>query len=155
MDKTRVFSLLMAVIIGSLMISPAYAFIGAGVNLNNRLGDTININIGKNINALNTGFGLADMNIGVDWGVDYDISTLAGYPYGFGGIGAVTAADMGYNLGVTVDEAHGAGFNGAPFGVPLAEGSVSQTHLGQSISNRNKVLDTKVMLPFFSFPVIA
>jgi hypothetical protein len=155
MDMKRVGSVSLAFIIGVLLIAaPAHAFVGAGITLGKALGDTIVFDLGTGVNALGTGFGLADMNIAVDWGIDYNIASMAGYPYGFGGIGAVTAADVGYNVGLTVDEAYGAGFNGANFGVPLAEQTLSTTHFGQSFANRNKILDTKVMLPFSGFPVL-
>lgn len=156
MDMKRVGSVSLALIIGVVLLAaPAHAFVGAGVTLGKSLGDTIVFDLGTGANALGAGFGLADMNLAVDWGVDYNIASLAGYPYGFGGIGAVTAADVGYNVGLTMDEAHGAGFDGASFGVPLAEQSLTKTHFGQSFANRNQILDTKVMLPFSGFPVLA
>lgn len=154
MDNRRVIVLLVAIIIGFLLVSPAYAFVGTGVSLNNKIGDRIDFNLGSNINAANAGFGLAGLNIGVDWGVDYDINTLAGYPYGYGGIGAITAADLGYNVGITMDEAHAVGYDGSPFGVPFTEGALQRTHLDQSVANRNRIMDTQVALPFFGFPVL-
>jgi hypothetical protein len=67
------------------------------------------------------------MNLCITWGVDYDLSSLAGYPYGYGGIGALTDANIGYSLGVSLDETHGAGFDGSAFGIPETAGSLTRS----------------------------
>jgi hypothetical protein len=86
--------------------------------------------------------------VNVDWGFDYGLAAMAGYPYGYGGIGSVTQGDLGYNLGVSVDSVQGAGFNGAAWGVPEAEQSITTTHFGQQIGERAVIDDVQVALPF-------
>ncbi len=89
------------------------------------------------------------MDLGVTWGVDYDLSSLAGYPYGYGGVGAVTDANIGYSLGVSLDETHGAGFDGSSFGIPLTEGSLTSTKYNNFVAANNHLQDTQVALPFY------
>jgi hypothetical protein len=129
---------------------PAGALIGAGINLNKHLGDTIDFNLSPTlVQAAGAAYGLVDMDLGVTWGVDYDLSSLAGYPYGYGGVGAVTDANIGYSLGVSLDETHGAGFDGSSFGIPLTEGSMSSTKYNNFIAANNHLQDTQVALPFY------
>ncbi|MCD1293900.1 hypothetical protein CUJ83_02670 [Methanocella sp. CWC-04] len=154
MDKARVLIVLATLFLGLSLAMPAGAFVGAGVSVNKHLGDTLNFNFGNNINALNTGYSLTGLNIGVDWGVDVDVGSMAGYPYGYGGLGSVTVGDLGYNLGVTVDQAVGTGFDGSAFGLPIAQGDLQTTHLGQFVQNNRHIEQTQVMLPF-AFPVLA
>ena len=153
MDKTGVLILLFAVALAASAM-PAGAFIGAGINLNKQLGDTINFNIGKHVGAAGTALGLADMDLGVTWGANFDIDSLAGYPYGYGGIGSVTTGDVGYGVGLSMDETHGAAFDGSSFGVPLAEQSLTHTQANNLIANNNHFENTQVALPFTGFPVI-
>jgi hypothetical protein len=115
---------------------------------NKHIGDTINFNFGKTIGVGNSAFGIAGLNVAVNWGADYDLAAMAGYPYGYGGVGSVTQGDLGYNLGVTVDAVQGAGFNGAPWGVPVVEQDITTTHFGQAIAERAQISDTQVALPF-------
>jgi hypothetical protein len=130
--------------------TPGVAFIGAGISLNKHLGDTIDFNLNPlAIQAAGAAYGLADMNLGVTWGVDYDLSSLAGYPYGYGGIGAITDANIGYSLGVSLDETHAAGFDGSTFGIPLTEGSMSRTQYNNFIAANNHLQDVQVALPFY------
>jgi hypothetical protein len=118
--------------------TPGVAFIGAGINLNKHLGDTIDFNLNPTlVQAAGVAYGLADMDLGVTWGVDYDLSTLAGYPYGYGGVGAVTDANIGYSLGVSLDETHGAGFDGSSFGIPLTDVSTSSTTYNNFVAANN------------------
>jgi hypothetical protein len=135
-------------------VGPANGFIGTGINLNKHLGDTVIFDFGERVAAAGTAYGLADMNLGVTYGVDYDLSTLAGYPFGYGGVGALTDANIGYSLGVSMDEAHGAAFDGAAFGVPVAEGTVSRTRFNNFIANNNHIQNAQIALPFFGFPVM-
>ncbi|WP_424357428.1 hypothetical protein [Methanocella sp. MCL-LM] len=153
MDKTGVLILLLIV---SLVASavPAGAFIGTGISMNKQIGDTINFNLGKRVGAAGTALGIADMDLGVTWGVNYDLASMAGYPYGYGGVGAVTAGDVGYTLGLSMDETHGAAFDGAAFGVPLAEQSLTSTRFNNIIANNNHFENTQVALPFSGFPVL-
>lgn len=123
-------------------------FLGTGVALDKHFGDTINFNFGKNIGVGNSAFGLAGLNVGVTWGVDYDLAAMAGYPYGYGGLGSVTQGDMGYNLGVTVDAVQGAGFNGAEWGIPTVEQGITTTHFGQAIAENAQINDVQVLMPF-------
>lgn len=153
MDKTGIVILLLVVALLATAL-PAGAFIGTGVSLNKQLGDTIDFNIGKRVGAAGTALGLADMDLGVTWGVNYDLNTLAGYPYGYGGIGAITSGDVGYTLGLSMDETHGAAFDGSPFGVPLAEQSLTHTTANNAIANNNHFENAQVALPFTGFPVL-
>ncbi len=149
MERTIAIMLLALAIIALSAASIAGdAFIGAGISLNKQFGDTISFNLGKNIGIGDTAFGLAGLNLGVTWGVNYDLNALAGYPYGYGGLGSVTQGNLGYFLDLTVDAANGAGFNGAPWGVPLAEQGVTTTHYGQSVAEQAQINDVQVLLPY-------
>lgn len=150
MDMRRGLVLVLAIVALASAVMPSGAFIGAGISLNKHLGDTIDFNLNPlAIQAAGAAYGLADMNLGVTWGVDYDLSSLAGYPYGYGGIGAVTDANIGYTLGVSLDERHGAGFDGSSFGIPLTEGSLTSTKYNNFIAANNHLQDTQVALPFY------
>lgn len=155
MDITRGMVLLLALVVGLALVAPADArFIGTGLTLNKQLGDTININVGANALAADSAFGIADMNMAIDWGVGYDLNTIAGYPYGFGGIGAVTTGDIGFNLGLSMDETHGAGFNGAEWGIPITQQGLTTTHFNQEWANINNINSVNAILPFSGFPVL-
>jgi len=154
MDMRRALILVLAVVLITSFVAPASAFIGAGINLNKHLGDTINFNVGNQVQAAGAAFGLEQMDLGVTWGVDYDLSTLAGYPYGYGGVGAITDANIGYNFGLSVDEAHATGFDGSPFGIPLATGDMSRTTYNNFVAKNDHISDAQVALPFFGFPVL-
>jgi hypothetical protein len=150
MDIRRMLILTLALVVLASSAMPAGALIGAGISLDKHLGDTIDFNLSPMaIQAAGAAYGLADMDIGVTWGVDYDLSSMAGYPYGYGGIGAVTDASIGYSLGVSLDETHGAGFDGSSFGIPLTEGSMSSTKYNNFIAASNHLQDTQVALPFY------
>ena len=154
MDTRRAVIMLLVVVAAALMVMPAGAFIGAGINLDKHLGSTIDFNLNPTlVEAAGIAQGMAAMDLGVTWGVDYDLSTLAGYPYGYGGVGALTDANIGYTLGVSVDEAHGTAFDGAGFGIPLAEQSLSRTKFNNVIASNNHISDAQVALPW-SFPVL-
>jgi hypothetical protein len=149
MDKLRVLFLTAAIFVAlTLASSGATAFIGAGINLNKQFGNSINFNLGKNIGVGNSAFGLAGMNIGVDWGVDYDINALAGYPYGYGGVGSVTDGNLGYFINLNMDAVQGSGFNGADWGVPMAQQGVTTTHYGKSIAEQAHLNDVQVAMPW-------
>ena len=156
MDRTRALACIASVIFVLCLTAPAGArFIGTGVTFDKHFGDTINVNVGTGVSALdNTAFGLADMDIGVTWGLDMDLATMAGFPFGFGGLGVVTEGDMGFGLGLTMDSTSGAGFNGADFGIPLAEQGITTTHFAQLWGNQNHIEDVHAILPFSGFPVI-
>jgi hypothetical protein len=131
---------------------PAGAFIGAGINLNKHLGSSIDFNLNPTlVQAAGVAQGLAALDLGVAWGVDYDLTSLAGYPYGYGGVGAITDANIGYSLGVSLDEVHGTAFDGAGFGIPLAEQSLSRTKFNNVIASNNHISDAQVALPW-AFP---
>jgi hypothetical protein len=154
MDTRRVLILVLVVVLTAMFVIPAGAFIGAGIDFDKHMGDTINFNIGKQVQAAGTAFGLEQMDLGVTWGVDLDLSTVAGYPYGYGGIGALTDANIGYSLGVSMDEAHATGFDGSPFGIPLATGDMSRTTYNNFIAKNDRISDAQVALPFSGFPVL-
>jgi hypothetical protein len=156
MDRARVIIFLMAILIVLSLGAPAGAkFIGTAVNFDKHFGDTINVGINKAV-ALddNSAFGLAGMNVGVTWGVDYDLGTMAGYPYGYGGMGVVTDGGVAYSLGMSLDETHGAGFNGEEYGIPLAEQGITTTHFAQLWANQNQISNTKAIMPFSGFPAM-
>lgn len=155
MDMMRVLAFTAAVLFVLCVASPASAkFIGTGVAFDKHFGSTIDVNINKNLGLANTAFGFADMDIGVTWGVDCDLGTMAGYPYGYGGIGAVTQGGMGYNLGLTMDSTSGGGFNGADYGIPLAEQGITTTHYGQLWGNQLQLDNSQAILPFSGFPAL-
>ncbi len=155
MDRTRVLAYTAAVLFVLCLAAPAGAkFIGTGVTFDKHFGDTINVNIDRTVGLSDTAFGLAGMDIGVTWGLDMDLATMAGYPYGFGGVGTVTEGDMGFGLGLTMDSTSGAGFNGEDFGIPLAEQGITTTHFAQLWGNQNHIEDAHAILPFSGFPVM-
>jgi hypothetical protein len=150
MEMVKILIMALAFFTIASIVTPAGAFIGAGVNLNKHLGDTIDFDLNPTlVQAAESAYGLADMDLGVSWGVDYDISALAGYPYGYGGVGAVTDANIGYSLGLSLDETHGARFDGSAFGVPLTEGSLSTTKYNNVIARNDHLSDVQVALPFY------
>jgi hypothetical protein len=154
MDTRRAVIMLLAVVAAASFAMPAGAFIGAGITMDKHIGDTVNFNLNPTlVQAAGVAQGLAAMDLGVTWGVDYDLSTLAGYPYGYGGVGALTDANIGYTLGVSVDEAHGTAFDGAAFGIPLAQQDLSRTSFNNVISANNHISDAQVALPW-AFPVL-
>jgi hypothetical protein len=154
MDKRSAIILLLVVVAAASLVMPAGAFIGAGITMDKHIGDTIDFNLNPTlVQAAGVAQGLAAMDLGVTWGVDYDLSTLAGYPYGYGGVGALTDANIGYNLGLSVDEVHGAAFDGAGFGIPLAEQSLTHTQFNNAIAANNHISDAQVALPW-AFPVL-
>lgn len=127
---------------------PAGAFIGAGIDLSNHLGDTISFNLNPAVEAAGVAYGLENLNMGITWGVDYDIASLAGYPYGYGGVGAVTDASIGYSLGLSMDETRAAGFDGSAFGVPLQEGTATTTSYNNYIAANDHLQSTQASLLF-------
>lgn len=145
----RIIVLALAIMSVALYVTPAGAFIGAGINLDKHLGDTINFKLDPTlVQAAGIASGQAAMNLGVTWGVDYDINSLAGYPYGYGGVGAVTDANVGYNLGLSLDETHGTGFDGSAFGIPLQEGGLTTTKYDNSIANNQHLQSVQAALLF-------
>jgi hypothetical protein len=149
MDFKRVLVVAVAIAVGSVLISSSCdAFLGAGISLDKQFGHTIDFNLGKNIDIPGMGNVLAGMNVVVDWGVDYDLAALAGYPYGYGGVGSVTQGNLGYNLGVSIDAIQGAAFDGSGYGVPLAQQGITTTHLGESIAQQAQINDIQVASPF-------
>ncbi|WP_174591800.1 hypothetical protein [Methanocella conradii] len=156
MDRVRVLAFMAAFLLVTSLAAPAGArFIGTAVAFDKHFGDTIDINVNPVVAGLSdTAFGMAGLNMGVTWGVDVDLGTMAGYPYGYGGLGAVTTGGLGCSVGLSMDEAHGSGFNGAEFGIPLAEQGVTTTHFGQVWSAQNQLDNTNAILPFAGFPVM-
>ena len=153
MDMRRALILLTAVIAIALFIMPAGAFIGAGINLNKQLGKTVAFKLSPVLaQAAGVAAATAGMDLGVTWGANYDINALAGYPFGYGGVGAITDADVGYNVGLSMDEGHAAAFNGAPFGVPLGSQTASQTVYNNAIAANEHFANEQVALPW-AFPI--
>lgn len=155
MDRMRVLALMAAVLFIVFTVVPAGAdFIGTGVTFAKDFSGGVNVNVGKMAGLENTAFGGAAMNVGVNWEVPVDLNVVAGYPYGFGGVGVVTTGTTGYALGLTMDETHGAGFNGADFGIPITEQGITTTHFGKLWASENQIDNTQAFLPFSGFPVI-
>jgi len=147
--------LILAVAIVVSLAAPAGAFIGANINLNKQIGKTINVKLSPTlVQAAGLGEGLAAMDLGVTYGVGYDLSTLAGYPFGYGGIGALTEGNVNWGLGLSLDETHGVAFNGASAGVPLAQQSLTHTTFNNAIGVNNNFASEQAVLPFFGFPAI-
>ena len=78
--------------------------------------------------------------------VGYDLDTVAGYPYGNGGVGAVTTGGLGYNLGLSMDSTSGYGFDGSDWGVSQAEQGLTTTHLGKTWSANEAINNVAAML---------
>ncbi len=149
MERTSAIVLaLFVVVVISSASTTCNAFIGAGIDLNKGFSHTIDFNLGKAIPIGNTAFALAGMNVGVTWGVNYDLNALAGYPYGYGGVGSVTQGDLGYGLGITVDATNGAGFDGSGWGAPMAQQGITTTHYAEGVAQQAQIDDTQVALPF-------
>ena len=149
MDKSRIVLLAISIVIGLSFASfSSNAFIGAGINLDKGFSHTINFDVGGSIPFGNTALEVAGLNVGVTYGVNYDLDALAGYPYGYGGVGSVTNGDLGYNLGVTVDAVNGGTFDGAGLGVPLNQQALTTTHMAKDIAQEAHLSDTQVALPF-------
>lgn len=156
MERTKILAFTAAILLVLSIAMPAGAkFIGTSVGINKQFGNSINIDVGKNL-ALADGsaFGIGDMSVGVNWGVGVDLDTAAGYPYGYGGIGAVTQGGIGYGLGLTLDSTSGGGFDGSGYGIPLAEQGVTTTHFGQQWTNVASLNNANAILPFSGFPTL-
>jgi hypothetical protein len=156
MDMARLLAFTAALLFMACLAMPAGArFIGTSVVFDRHFGDTIDINVNPVVAGLSdTAFGMAGMNLGVTWGVDVDLGTMAGYPYCYGGLGAVTAGGVGCSVGLSMDEVHGAGFDGAEFGIPLAGQSLTSTHFDQAWSAQNQLNNANAILPFAGFPIM-
>ena len=149
MDLIKIAILGLDIVAAASFAMPAGAFIGAGINLNKQLGNTIHFTLNPVVaQAAGLASGNAAMDLGVTYGVNYDINALAGYPYGYGGVGAVTDADIGYDLGLSLDETHGAGFDGSAFGIPLEEGTQTATKYDNLISAEEHLQDVQAALVF-------
>jgi hypothetical protein len=155
MDRRRALAIIIAVVFVAFAAAPSGAkFIGTGVAFDKHFGDSIDVNINKVAGLEDTAFGLAGLDVGVDWGVDVDLATVAGYPYGYGGVGVVTQGNTGYALGLSMDSTMGSGFNGAEWGIPLAEQGITTTHFSKLWQNENQVDNTLAFLPFSGFPAL-
>ena len=157
MSKMRGVVFLLAIAIWLSFTMPAGAvFIGTSIPLSNNIGGSIDVNLGNILAGDSSAYGLANMDLGVDWGVGYDLNTVAGYPYGYGGIGAVTTGGLTSTLGLSMDKAHGTSFDGSQWGIPLAQQALTTTHLDKSWANNQQIDNVAAILPFsgMSFPAI-
>ena len=156
MDKRRALVLLMAVIALAIAVGPASAFIGAGINLNKHIGNTVNFNLNPTlVQAAGLAQGLEAINLGVTYGVNYDINSLAGYPFGYGGVGAITDANVGYGVGVSMNELHGAAFDGSSFGIPEASQTLTATKYDNFIGAQEHLANEQYVLPWaVGFPAL-
>ena len=150
MDMQRTLCLAMVIAVASIgFIAPAGALIGAGVDLNKHFGHTVNFDLDPVVQVPGVAYGLDDLNIGVTWGADYDLDALAGYPYcGMGSVGATTTGNVGYTLGLSMDETKGAGFDGSTFGLPLTEGTLSTTKYNNIIAAKQDLQSAQAALVF-------
>ncbi len=148
MDIIKGLAVLVAIAISLSIAMPAGAtFIGTSIPLSKSLSGSVDINLGKGILAGDSNaYGLANMDIGVDWGVGYDLNTVAGYPYGYGGIGAVTTGDLGYNLGLSLDSTSGMGFDGSDWGIPLTQQGLTTTHLDKTWAKDMQINNVAALL---------
>jgi hypothetical protein len=147
MSKIGGMAVLLAIAVCLSFVAPAGAtFIGASIPLSNSLGGTIDINLGNILAGDSDAYGLAGMDVGVNWGVDYDLNTIAGYPYGYGGVGAVTAGTLGYDLGLSMDSVSGSGFDGSEWGIPLTQQGLTTTHFDKSWSADEAINSVAAML---------
>ena len=160
MEMRRAMILLVAVVAAATLVAlagfatPGVAFIGAGINLNKQLGNTVHFNLNPTlVQAAGIAQGAAAMDLGVTYGVNYDINALAGYPFGGGGVGSITDANVGWGVGLSMDEAHGTAFDGASFGIPLATEDLSHTTFNNFVGANEHFANEQVALPW-SFPAL-
>ncbi len=140
-------AILLAIAISMAFVVPAGAtFIGTSIPLSKTLSGSVDVNLGNILAGDSNAYGLAGMDVGVNWGVGYDLNTVAGYPYGYGGIGAVTTGDLGYNLGLSLDSVSGSGFDGSEWGIPLTQQGVTTTHLDKSWATNQQINNVAAML---------
>ncbi|BAI61768.1 hypothetical protein MCP_1696 [Methanocella paludicola SANAE] len=155
MEKRRVLALIAAALFIFFTVAPAGAdFIGTGVTFAKDFSDSINVNVAKIAGLDDTAFAGVGTSIGVSWDVPVNINVLAGYPYGYGGVGVVTTGNTGYALGLNMDMVQTSGFDGSDFGIPLAQQGTTSTHFGKLWAAENQIDNTQAFLPFSSFPVL-
>ncbi len=155
MEKMRVLALIAAALFIIVTAAPAGAkFIGTGVTFAKDFSDSVNVNVGTIGGLENTAFAGVGTNIGVSWDIPVNLNVLAGYPYGYGGVGVVTTGNTGCALGLNMDMVQTAGFNGADFGIPLTEQGTTTTHFSKLWATENQIDNTQAFLPFSSFPVL-
>jgi hypothetical protein len=137
----------MAIAISLAFVLPAGAtFIGTSIPLSKSLSGSVNVNLGNILAGDSDAYGLAGMNIGANWDVGYDLNTVAGYPYGYGGVGAVTTGGLGYSLGLSLDSVSGSGFDGSAWGIPLTQQGLTTTHLGKTWAANEEISNVAAML---------
>ena len=147
MSKICGLAVLLTVVIGLTLVVPAGAtFIGTSIPLSKTLSGSVDVNLGNILAGDSNAYGLAGMDIGANWNVGYDLNTVAGYPYGYGGVGAVTTGDLGYNLGLSMDSVSGSGFDGSTWGIPLTQQGLTTTHLGKTWSADEAINNVAAML---------
>ena len=74
MSKMRGVVFLLAIAIWLSFTMPAgAAFIGTSIPLSNNIGGSIDVNLGNILAGDSSAYGLANMDLGVDWGVGYDL----------------------------------------------------------------------------------
>lgn len=147
MSKISGLAILLTISISLTLVVPAGAtFIGTSIPLSNSLGGKIDINLGSILAGDSNAYGLAGMDVGVNWGVNYDLNNVAGYPYGYGGVGAVTTGDLGYNLGLSLDSVSGSSFDGSTWGIPLTQQGLTTTHFDKSWAANEQINNVAAML---------
>ncbi len=134
MSKICGLAVLLTVVIGLTFVMPAGAkFIGTSIPLSKTLSGSVDVNLGNILAGDSNAYGLAGMDIGANWNVGYDLDTVAGYPYGNGGVGAVTTGDLGYNLGLSMDSTSGYGFDGSDMGHLAGRAGIDNDSPGQDL----------------------
>lgn len=147
MSKICGLAVLLAVAISLTLVVPAGAtFIGTSIPLSKTLSGSVDVNLGNILAGDSDAYGLAGMDIGANWNVGYDLDTVAGYPYGYGGVGAVTTGNLGYNLGLSMDSVSGSGFDGSGWGIPLTQQGLTTTHLSKTWSADEAINNVAAML---------
>ena len=147
MSKISGLAILLTIAISVTFVVPAGAtFIGTSIPLSNSLSGSVDVNLGNILAGTSDAYGLAGMDVGASWDVGYDLNTIAGYPYGYGGVGAVTTGDLGYNLGLSLDSVSGSSFDGSTWGIPLTQQGLTTTHFDKSWAANEEINNVAAML---------
>ncbi len=155
MDRTKVMALMATILFILCLAAPAGAkFIGTAVGFDKDISGGIDVNVGKIAGLENTAFGGAALDVGVSWDVPINLGVMAGYPYGYGGLGVVTQGTTGYALGLSMDGVSTSGFNGADWGIPLQEQGTTTTHFAKLWAGETNLDNTQALLPSFGFPAL-
>jgi len=147
MSKISGLVILLTIALSLTFVVPAGAtFIGTSIPLSKTLSGSVDVNLGNILAGTSDAYGLAGMDVGASWDVGYDLDTVAGYPYGYGGVGAVTTGDLGYNLGLSLDSVSGSSFDGSTWGIPLTQQGLTTTHFDKNWAANEEINNVAAML---------